>query len=424
MSLVPPQPSSSSSPSFPHNLSPQELASLDAPLIALVQQCRGDLRTLLTAVFSFLHRRTDFYVLADEQALAAGQASMGFRPGDAEKLLLASFRQFPLRKLSKKTTQARNDKNDDTVTTTKKENNNDDRDSKSKESKDQVTVKKQVTATTHDDKKSTSAESKEAPSSSRNALSSSNGKHSTQSSSLSSSSLLEGIKYNDKGLQIPVGNGGSADHYKWTQTLEECTVLVPIDPDKRAKDLIVQLKPQSILVQNKSTNSNKDKEEKSPRVYMQGSLTELIVPDESTWTLEGGIVTLLLYKKRNMFWKSVLVGDPEIDTTLVDSRRHVSSYDESTQAQIRKIIHEQSQARKHGQPDPLANLPPIPTDTTSSTKTTISANAPLPERLPPGVEYIDQSVLDKAQQQVKEKKDATNDKESKQSGKDSNSKGA
>ena len=47
-------------------LDAKQLQALDAPLIALTQQCGGDLRRLMFAYFSFLHRRTDFYSLYDQ----------------------------------------------------------------------------------------------------------------------------------------------------------------------------------------------------------------------------------------------------------------------------------------------------------------------------------------------------------------------
>ena len=75
--------------------------ALDAPLIALTNQCGGDLRNVLGAFFSFLHRRTDFYLVPHDDDFKAGRAKMGFPEGDAEKVLLAAFRQFPLRRLPK-----------------------------------------------------------------------------------------------------------------------------------------------------------------------------------------------------------------------------------------------------------------------------------------------------------------------------------
>jgi hypothetical protein len=74
----------------------------------------------------------------------------------------------------------------------------------------------------------------------------------------------------------------------------------------------------------------------------------------------------------------VVTGDAAIDTDLVDARRNIRSYDAATQAQIRKIMFDQQQQSKG-----------LPTsDELSGAKPTI-----LPT-LPPGVEYIDQEILD------------------------------
>jgi GTP1/Obg family GTP-binding protein len=90
-----------------------------------------------------------------------------------------------------------------------------------------------------------------------------------------------------------------------------------------------------------------------------------------------------LYKAQKSFWSTVLEGDEKIDTSLVDSQRHISTYDESTQAQIRKIIWEQQQIAKG-----------LPIPETSDRTSDMLRNAPPIPNLPPGVEYIDQKILD------------------------------
>ena len=77
-------------------LSPAELQKFEAPLIALANMSGGDLRKLFYAFFSFLNRRTDFY------CIGGSGGKMGFQEGQAEQILLASFRQFPLRRVGPK----------------------------------------------------------------------------------------------------------------------------------------------------------------------------------------------------------------------------------------------------------------------------------------------------------------------------------
>ena len=116
------------------------------------------------------------------------------------------------------------------------------------------------------------------------------------------------------------------------------------------------------------------------------------------------IVTLDKYQKK--FWSNVLVGDPEIDTEQVDSRRHISDYDEITQAQIRKTIFDQTQYHK-GLPssDEILGSSSSSNNKNKNTQSTSNVTSkppaildtatsdPIPP-LPPGVEFIDKKKLD------------------------------
>jgi hypothetical protein len=47
---------------------------------------------------------------------------------------------------------------------------------------------------------------------------------------------------------VPVGNGGKTDKYVWTQSLAELTVIMQVPLNTRAKDLVVEIKPQHLKV--------------------------------------------------------------------------------------------------------------------------------------------------------------------------------
>ena len=47
----------------------------------------------------------------------------------------------------------------------------------------------------------------------------------------------------DKGQQPNSGNGGETDKYRWTQTLEELTVYIPLPDSVASKQLDVIMKP-------------------------------------------------------------------------------------------------------------------------------------------------------------------------------------
>ena len=71
---------------------------------------------------------------------------------------------------------------------------------------------------------------------------------------------------------------------------------------------------------------------------------------------------------------------------MVDSTRHIGTYDEETQAEIRRIMHDQRQERLG-----------LPTSTSTLDVGDVLSHLPntIPS-LPSGVEYIDGETLDKA----------------------------
>jgi hypothetical protein len=317
-------------------------------LVALTNQCQGDLRKLLFCFFSFLNRRTDFYLVPQAEDVNEGMAKMGFPEGDAEKLLLAAFRQLPLRRIPKKKEAPKEAPRTTTIT--------------------------DISTPAAAAKKDNSGDAAPGKDASKAVAAAGDTEKSTETKKVAASVEPDAVRLTDEGVQIPVGNGGSTKRYKWTQTTEECSVLVGIPSELRARDLSVTIKASSVAVRTKKPLEG----ESEVQTFLEGDLTNKILPDESTWTLEGGVLVIQLYKQLRTFWKTVVQGDDEIDTTLVDSRRNIGEYDETTQAQIRKIMFDQNQAR--------LGLPVSNPDAVPGEKSKIP---PLPD----GVEYLDQDIL-------------------------------
>lgn len=315
--------------------------------------CGGDLRQLLFAFFNFLHRRTDFYMVPHADDVKKGSSrKMGFKEGDAERLMIAAFRQFPLRRMPPQDRQQEEggDANDNAEKPPKKD----------PPGERKYSVKKDPPAKPNNNQ----AQSKEKEKQTNNPKQARKAKEND-----------EEIRFTDEGKQVPVGNGGATSKYRWTQTLEEATVVLPIPPNTRGKDLAVKIKAKSLSVRLKSDVDGEP--------LVEGDLSEAIQTDESTWSLEGEALLLILQKVKKTWWENVLEKDDKIDTTLVDSRRHIESYDESTQGAIRKILFDQRQQR--------LGLP------TSDQILRQAGADPIPP-LPPGVEYIDKATLDKHQE--------------------------
>jgi len=124
------------------------------------------------------------------------------------------------------------------------------------------------------------------------------------------------------------------DRYYWTQTLQEVTVYIAVPPGTRAKDINFKMTPKSIALSLKN----------STEPLVSGTLGGTNKHHEAMWALEDReVIVLTLEKVVETWWRCIVKGDAEIDTTKVDSTRQVSDYDAETQAQIRKIMFDQRQ---------------------------------------------------------------------------------
>ncbi|KDO28852.1 hypothetical protein SPRG_05723 [Saprolegnia parasitica CBS 223.65] len=131
------------------------------------------------------------------------------------------------------------------------------------------------------------------------------------------------------------GNGGKTEHYVWTQTLQEAHVSIAVPngttsrqvfADIRAKTLKVGLKGQPLLV--------------------DGELHKRIKVEDSFWTLEdGNRICIYLQKENQMeWWKNVIQGDPEINTKKVQPENSkLSDLDGDTRQTVEKMMFDQRQ---------------------------------------------------------------------------------
>lgn len=132
----------------------------------------------------------------------------------------------------------------------------------------------------------------------------------------------------------PVGNGGSTDKYVWTQQLADLTINVPVPEGTRSKFLDVQI-----------TNTKLKVGVKGQPYIIDGEFYNRVIVDDSFWTLEDGEVVLSLQKDNRMeWWKSAIKGDAEINTQKVQPENSkLGDLDGETRQTVEKMMFDQRQ---------------------------------------------------------------------------------
>lgn len=239
----------------------------------------GGIKPLLDTFFSFLERKTDFYVQFD-QPVGEDKASykMGFPKGVAEKMVLQAFRQYKLQ--------------------------------------DYESVMGTQPQQPAGLPSPPQTPSKSAPPSSQAIAPSTPPKSSAKSQPPKTPTTTSKVapltpSYTPEGKQYPIGNGGIGESYYWTQTLRDVTVYIDTAAGCRGKDVKCEIKAQSLKVSIRG------------EVVMEGELDGAVLTQESLWTISSTTdsaiqqIVITLEKTRPTWWKHVITTHEEIDTTKV-----------------------------------------------------------------------------------------------------------
>lgn len=245
----------------------------------------GGIQPLLDHFFSFLERKTDFYVQFDPADKTYSRYKMGFPIGSAEKMVIKSFRQYPLKDYGELVPPENDSPNAHPLP------------SNSIDSPTKVPMNEPaLTSVAPCTPPKTPAVVPKTPS------------KTPRSAPLTPS-------YTPEGKQYPIGNGGIGENYYWTQTLKDVTVYIDTAAGLRGKDVKCVIKPQSLLVDVRG------------ETLLNGALEDVVKTQESMWTISSATgeqlqqIVITLDKTRPTWWKHVLTGHEEIDTTKVFNSR-------------------------------------------------------------------------------------------------------
>lgn len=140
--------------------------------------------------------------------------------------------------------------------------------------------------------------------------------------------------------------------YTWEQTLEDVTVIVKVPTGTTSKMVSCKIEKEHLLIGLKGETP-----------IVDGDLSEPVIPGESMWNIqdakEGREIMVNLVKKQGMhWWKNVIKGDPEIDTTKIQPENsRLQDLDPDTRRTVEEMMYNQ-RAKQLGQPttDEIKNM--------------------------------------------------------------------
>ncbi|KAJ1657286.1 hypothetical protein IWQ61_003294 [Dispira simplex] len=133
--------------------------------------------------------------------------------------------------------------------------------------------------------------------------------------------------------------------YRWTQTLADVDITVPVPPGTRGRNVLVQIRPRSLKVALKQSPSTEP--------IVEGDLFAPVLLDDCTWSVEDQRSVVIHLEKQNamQWWPHVVTHHPKIDVTLIQPENSsLADLDGETRGMVEKMMYEQRQ-KEMGKPN-------------------------------------------------------------------------
>nr|CAG4645702.1 EOG090X0AH4 [Lynceus sp. MCZ IZ 141354] len=285
-------------------MSDSKKEAFDGILLSLAQQHEDGVKDLLDTIFSFLCRKTDFYT--------------GGEPGSAEKLVLEKFRKH------EKVAAAEEAKKRQEM----EEINRKMKERREKEAAEESAPK--IVEVTDEEAEKIKKEIEESKIT----------KSTTEVEPEVKNEEEEDEKDKDK-MKPNAGNGCDLPNYKWTQTLKDVEVKIPLKIPVKSRDIVVEIGKRHFKAGLKG----------QPPI-IDGELFNNIKKEDSTWVLEDRTTLSVSLEKVNdmEWWNRLVMTDPEINTRKVQPETSkLGDLDGETRGMVEKMMYDQRQ-KEMGKP--------------------------------------------------------------------------